>query len=288
MEFALVYANDWFVIPVHAAGRHHRHDPRLRGHQRLRRAVLDRAGRRRRRRRLAALEHVHDRRARRADAPADTSLLLLPTVAEDPARARRPRRSMLIRDEVANMVWGDRDARSRCRPARASAASRRRARRARSSRRSSRPPAGPGAPPPHVPPPAAAPIRYQVMTTVPENWIPFIPVHVPGEQPRDPAAARGAAADPRRRSRPPVKVQPRTVLLREGLDRTPAAALLRARGGGAARRRAADRSAFQRTRWSDGRVYTWLRVRRQTGRGEGSSGLGFDKLVDVPVKPPPG
>ena len=32
-----------------------------------------------------------------------------------------------------------------------------------------------------MPPPAAAPIRYQVMTTVPENWIPFIPVHVPGD-----------------------------------------------------------------------------------------------------------
>ena len=42
--------------------------------------------------------------------------------------------------------------------------------------------------------------------------------------------------------------------------------------------------AFERTRWADGRVYTWLRVRRQTGRGEGSSGLGFDKLINVPVK----
>jgi hypothetical protein len=42
--------------------------------------------------------------------------------------------------------------------------------------------------------------------------------------------------------------------------------------------------AFERTRWTDGRVYTWLRVRRQTGRGEGSSGLGFDKLINAPVK----
>ena len=24
-----------------------------------------------------------------------------------------------------------------------------------------------------------APVRYQVMNSVPENWIPFIPVHVP-------------------------------------------------------------------------------------------------------------
>ena len=35
---------------------------------------------------------------------------------------------------------------------------------------------------------------------------------------------------------------------------------------------------------TDGRVYTWLRVRRQTGRGEGSSGLGFDELINVPIK----
>jgi hypothetical protein len=43
---------------------------------------------------------------------------------------------------------------------------------------------------------------------------------------------------------------------------------------------------FERTRWRDGRVYTWLRVRRQVGRGEGTSGLGFDKLIDMPLKAP--
>jgi hypothetical protein len=29
-----------------------------------------------------------------------------------------------------------------------------------------------------------------------------------------------------------------------------------------------------------GQVYTWLRVQKQTGRGEASSGLAFDRLVD--------
>jgi hypothetical protein len=37
--------------------------------------------------------------------------------------------------------------------------------------------------------------------------------------------------------------------------------------------------SFERTRWSDGRVYVWLRVRRQVGRGEGLSGLRFDEIV---------
>ena len=32
-----------------------------------------------------------------------------------------------------------------------------------------------------APPPAAAKIRYQLMNTVPEEWIPFIPVHLDGD-----------------------------------------------------------------------------------------------------------
>ena len=43
---------------------------------------------------------------------------------------------------------------------------------------------------------------------------------------------------------------------------------------------------YARTRWTDGRVFTWLRVRRETGRGEGSSGLAFDYLKNVPSKTP--
>ena len=39
--------------------------------------------------------------------------------------------------------------------------------------------------------------------------------------------------------------------------------------------------SYQRTRWIGGRVFTWLGVRKQTGRGEGTSGLAFDRLVDV-------
>jgi hypothetical protein len=40
--------------------------------------------------------------------------------------------------------------------------------------------------------------------------------------------------------------------------------------------------AYERTRWTDGSVTVWLRVRRQTGRGEGSSGLAFDEIVPQP------
>ena len=37
--------------------------------------------------------------------------------------------------------------------------------------------------------------------------------------------------------------------------------------------------AFQRTRGSDGRVWVWLAATRQTGRGEASSQLTFDRIV---------
>ena len=35
--------------------------------------------------------------------------------------------------------------------------------------------------------------------------------------------------------------------------------------------------AFQRTRWHNGRVYTWVGIRKETGRGEGSS----DRVVST-------
>jgi hypothetical protein len=78
---------------------------------------------------------------------------------------------------------------------------------------------------------------------------------------------------------PPIKVQPRTVLLRQGLDDHPAQTYFVAEEEVP---RAGTRvlHSYQRTRWTDGRVVTWLRVRRQTGRGEGSSGLRFDYLVN--------
>src|SRR5712691_11779047 len=82
---------------------------------------------------------------------------------------------------------------------------------------------------------------------------------------------------------PPVKVRPRTVLLREGLDRVkPAPYFVHEEEVPRAGTRLIQ--SFQRTRWVDGQVYTWLRVRKQTGRGEASSGLAFDQLVDVPPK----
>jgi hypothetical protein len=130
-----------------------------------------------------------------------------------------------------------------------------------------------------TPPPPAAPVRYQAMTSVPEHWIPFVPVHVDGDN-REIQLQRGAMprlleGDPD----PPVPVRPLTAILREGLDETtPAPYFLHEeevpRAGVVVRQR------FRRTRWRDGRVAVWYAAQRSTGRGEGSSGLAFDRLAD--------
>jgi hypothetical protein len=137
---------------------------------------------------------------------------------------------------------------------------------------------GLGGPPP-PPPPMTAAVRYQVMNTVPENWIPFLPVHVPGSN-RDIQLQR--AAMPRiliGNPDPPEKVQPLTALLRQGLDdAVPSVYFVHEEEVPRAGVRVTQ--YYSRTRWTTGQVFTWLRAQKQTGRGEASSGLGFDRLVD--------
>jgi len=273
MEFALVYANDWFVIPytlpagavatvrglvvtdvfgerfwIEAAGAGADAD-----WQRWSMFTIDVAG--------------------QPGAKADTSLLLLPTATKI-LRSPPTEDILLLRDEVANMVWGV----EQTIPL-ATGESKRGIEAARQKLAFLQAQIGP----PPAPGPANAPIRYRVMNTVPENWIPFIPVHVDGSnraiQLQRAAMPRILEGDPH----PPGKVEPRTVLLREGLDRTPQQTYFIFEEE-VPRAGARLMQTFERTRWTDGKVYTWLRVRRQTGRGEGSSGLCFDELINVPTK----
>jgi hypothetical protein len=114
-----------------------------------------------------------------------------------------------------------------------------------------------------------------------ENWIPMIPVHVPGDNRR---VQLQRAAMPRvidGDDRPPVPVRPRTSLLRQGLD---AHQPYIVHEGEVPRAGVRVMERFRRTRWRDGRVWVWLGVRKQTGRGEGSSGLAFDQIVDGPPR----
>lgn len=209
--------------------------------------------------------------------PPDTSLLLLPTVPKiqesDPVEA-----ATFIRDEMANMVWGIETIVAL--PTGSSKSGHEAAIETRNFyQRLLQNDIDEGT----ITPPAIeynAKIRYQVMNTVPENWIPFIPVHK-DEAKREIQLQR--ATMPRMlEGNPdkPDKIRPRTVLIREGLDKTSSARYY-------VHEEEVPRSgirvyqSFQRTRWYDGRVFTWLGIRKQTGRGEGSSGLAFDRILPV-------
>jgi hypothetical protein len=268
LEFALVYANDWYLIPYTLpAGS----IARVRGL-----AVTNVFGERTWVEAAARGDDADSERwamfqvsiAGDAHVSADTSLLLLPT-AVSVLEGRPLEEVLLIRDEVANMVWGVE--RTIALPSGQSKPGQEAGREllAELQRRA-------GPPPPPPPPAGEAKVRYEVMTTVPEYWIPFIPVHVEGD---DRQIQLQRAAMPRVIGNAVSRVEPRTALLREGLDADERYFLHEEE---VPRAGAHVVQTFQRTRWRDGRAWVWLGARKQTGRGEASSGLAFDQLTDLP------
>ena len=147
---------------------------------------------------------------------ADTSLVMLPTaprVHEGPLLEA----VTMIRDEVANMVWGIETTvplpSGESKPGREAATETRTFFEQDLERRL-------GAPPVPPPPAGEAKVRYEVMRSVPENWIPFV-ADVPGDvrqiQLQRAAMPRVMDGD----TQPPRKVRPRTELLRDGLGVSP-------------------------------------------------------------------
>ncbi len=121
-----------------------------------------------------------------------------------------------------------------------------------------------------------ADLRYELMNAVPEHWIPFAPTHVPGQQRairlQRAVMLRAIDGDPLG----PQKIRPRTSLLREGIDAAQPYFLFEEE---VPRAGARVTQAFRRTRARDGRVITWLAAQKRTGRGESSSGLAFDRIL---------
>ena len=182
---------------------------------------------------------------------------------------------VFLRDEVANLVWavestipdplgGGRDARAA-------------ARQLREQIRLAYPA------PAEVPNvPTEVLLRYQLMGTVPENWIPLVAVRLAGQvtasaflqgaMPRVPALEPALDADGN------AILGHHVVLPRGGVvERSPVEKpnLIREeellRGGAVMTR------SYQQTRWTDGSTTTWLGRRKRNGRGEASSGLAFDQ-----------
>jgi len=118
--------------------------------------------------------------------------------------------------------------------------------------------------------------RYTLANTVPENWIPFIPVNI-DETNRQTKLHQ--ASMPRLFNNEFTHVRPVTQLLREGIDDNDVQSLPYFINEEEVPRAGAQLSAtFQRTRWYNGRIVNWYGYRKQVGRGEGSSGLAYDKV----------
>ena len=120
-------------------------------------------------------------------------------------------------------------------------------------------------------------IQYRLLNSVPENWIPFVPVKKGGVDSRKIQLQR--AAMPRFIEGVGVdRVRPRTVLLQENLDEVDTSYYIHEdeipRAGVIVKR------TWQRTRTEDGTVVVWMGRRKTTGRGEGSSNLAFDQVED--------
>jgi len=134
--------------------------------------------------------------------------------------------------------------------------------------------------------------KYILSNTVPENWIPFQPVHV-GNANRAIELQRASMPRLFRDSYQPVR--PRTEILRVGIHTDPSAAIHPYVNPTAD---VQDQPYYineeeisktgirvianhQRTRWYQGKTFNWLGRRKKSGRGEGSSGLQFDRVIRV-------
>lgn len=212
--------------------------------------------------------------------PADLSLMI-PPAAQKVIESRPLEEVMLARDEMANMVWAIEKTiplpTGEPKPGLEAAYETRTFFEHDLERQLGRPPRP-------VPPAEGAKIRYKVMSSVPENWIPMIPVHVAGDnretQLQRAAMLRIIECDPNLHPPPPVPVRPRTTLMRQGLDQDVTTGYL-VHEEEVPRAGVRVTESFQRTRWLNGRVFVWIGRRKQIGRGEGSSGLAFDRIVDV-------
>jgi hypothetical protein len=267
LEFALVYSDDWFLLPCDLDdGTLTRVDGVMFTDVFGQRSWIEPAG-------TGADDDWQRWTMYNLDVAGTTPVaaqlgLFLPPGAVGTTDGPTVEDVLMVRDEAANMVWG-----IECtvwlatgtpmpgeEAARETLAYRRRLH-----------------PPPDPLPPIAA-IAYEAMNTVPENWIPFIPVHVPGDN-REIQLQRGAM--PRvldSGAAAPVKVRPRTTLLSPGLETAQPYFVHEEEVPRVGTRLSV---AFRRARQSDGRVVVWLGARRATGRGEASSGLDWDRIIDA-------
>jgi len=268
-EFGLVYGNDWFVVPYNLPVGSLAEIKGL--------IVTDVFGVRTFVRPAGQAEgmdwqqwSVYALSARGDRGAVDQRLLLAPAVAK--AQEGDPLEKIIFaRDEMTNMVWGVEERIPGALGSGADGFDRATALSAYFRQRL--PPSG------ALREPSDATIRYVLGTTVPENWIPFIATHQPGSQRliRLQRASMPRLTD----AIPDSRVEPRGTVLRVGLDGVDVRQPYFLHEEEVPRAGAIVTRGFQRARWFDGAVFTWIGRRKETGRGQGASGLEFDRVAPV-------
>jgi hypothetical protein len=241
VEFATIYGNDWFITPVELdAGTLTRIEAVVVvdtfGQQTLIRPTeVARAG----------TGRTPWRMFRNTGVPPD--VLFVPPVLAHSLQGPNAEEVVFLRDETANMAWA---IERRITGLTGSVVDRYERWRARITAHA-------------LAPEPRNRMSYELMTEVPDHWIPLVPRSVGQRAIR---LDRGAMVDPSGATFPPLGrvLEPGRPLslLEEELPRTGLEV---------------DR-AWQVARSADGRSVAWIGRRKRPGRGEGSSGLAFDEL----------
>jgi hypothetical protein len=119
--------------------------------------------------------------------------------------------------------------------------------------------------PPATPPEKSAAIKYVLGTTVPHNWIPFIPV---------PLSENSPEIHLQRARLPNGKVAVGVLLNEKKAPYFIEEKILDSSGLLVSR-------SFQMARFLNGSSHLWIGRRKETGKGEGWSNLKFDQVEDI-------
>jgi hypothetical protein len=117
--------------------------------------------------------------------------------------------------------------------------------------------------------------RYVLGTTVPENWIPFVPIRF---DKNGQMRLRRAALPRTLPGRSPVRIRPRTQLLRDGLE-SPQIQPFDLNEEEITMPGILVREYWRQARWFDGKIFTWLAREKMYARPARASGLRFDSVV---------
>jgi hypothetical protein len=105
--------------------------------------------------------------------------------------------------------------------------------------------------------PRSGPLEYRLASSVPPYWVPLIPFHTQSKKKRDIELRLGSLTQPLGHLLVKSLALNEEEVPREGARVT---------------------RAYQYARWIDGSIHLWVGRRKWPGRGEGSSGLRFDTV----------